>query len=221
MTRETGEDQTYDDVMGWWEQRVVPHLVDASLRGKEIGELRGEICAPLSGRVLELGFGSGLNIRWYPEAVTAIHAVEPSDRGWELSARRRDRSTVPIHRSGLDGQDLAEADASFDAVLCTFTLCTIPDPARALDEVVRVLRPGGTFAFLEHGLAPDEPVSRWQRRLDPVQQRVAGGCHLSRDVARLVTDAGLTTTALTTAYLPGPRATRPWLHGFRGLAVRD
>ncbi|MFD0806456.1 class I SAM-dependent methyltransferase [Nocardioides caeni] len=207
--------------MGWWEERVVPRMVDAALKGKEIGELRGEVCAPLSGRVLELGFGSGLNIRWYPQTVTAVHAVEPSDRGWELSARRRARSSVPIVRSGLDGQDLAEDDASYDAVLCTFTLCTIPDPARALRESVRVLRPGGTFAFLEHGLAPDAGVARWQRRLDPVQRRVAGGCHLSRDVAALVADAGLRTTTLTTEYLPGPRPSRPWLHGFRGLAVRD
>lgn len=207
--------------MGWWEEHVVPRLVDASLKGKDIGELRGEVCAPLSGRVLELGFGSGLNIRWYPSAVTAIHAVEPSDRGWAMSERRRARTELPIHRSGLDGQDLAEDDASYDAVLCTFTLCTIPDPARAMREVVRVLKPGGVFAFLEHGLAPEPGVAGWQRRLDSIERRVAGGCHLSRDPAALVTEAGLRTTTLTTEYLAGPKVARPWLHGYRGLALRD
>jgi len=206
--------------MGWWNERVVPHLVDAALKGKEIGAYRREVCAPLAGRVLELGFGGGLNVRWYPEAVREVHAVEPSDRGWELSARRRARSAVPVLRSGLDGEDLAEADATFDAVLCTFTLCTIPDPERAMREVRRVLRPGGTFAFLEHGLSPDPGVARWQRRLDPVQRRVAGGCRLSRDVPALVEGAGLHLAELEAAYLPGPGLTRPWLYGYRGLAVR-
>ncbi|MDQ2637396.1 MAG: class I SAM-dependent methyltransferase [Actinomycetota bacterium] len=206
--------------MGWWERKVVPKLVDASLRGHEIGELRGEVCAPLSGRVLELGFGSGLNIRWYPDTVDQIHAVEPSDGGWEMSQRRRNRSSVPIVRSGLDGQDLAEADASFDAVLCTFSLCTIPDPARALAESIRVLKPGGTFAFLEHGLAPEAATVRRQRRWEPIQRRVGGGCHLTRDVEELISDSGLAMTSLTKEYLPGPKFAHPWLFSYRGSAVR-
>lgn len=202
--------------MGWWEERVVPGLVDRALKGREIGELRAEVCAVLSGTVLELGFGGGLNLRHLPAAVTRVDAVEPSDRGWALSERRRSRHEVPVHRFGLDGQHLAAADASYDHVLCTFTLCTIPDVALALREVRRVLRPGGTFVFLEHGLAPTENVARWQRRLEPVQRRVAGGCHLTRDIPALITDSGLVPGAVRAEYLPGPRT--PWTFGYLGSA---
>ncbi len=202
--------------MGWWEERVVPHLVDRALRGREIGDLRAEVCAELSGEVLELGFGGGLNLRHLPVAVTRVDAVEPADRGWALSERRRAQHDVDVRRVGLDGQRLAAADHSYDHVLCTFTLCTIPDPSLALDEVVRVLRPGGTFAFLEHGRAPSSRMASWQRRLDPIQRRVAGGCHLSRDVEGLVRAAGLTPSRLRQEFLPGPRT--PWTYGYLGVA---
>lgn len=204
--------------MSFWNERVVPHLVDIALKGKDVGELREEACAPLSGRVLELGFGGGLNIRWYPDAVGSADAVEPADVGWAMSERRRERATVPIARVGLDGQRLDAPDASYDAVLCTFTLCTIPDPALALAESFRVLRPGGIFCFLEHGLAPTEDVRRWQRRLEPIQKRVAGGCHLTRDPGALVREAGLEVTALRQEYLPGARVTRPLTYGYLGAA---
>ena len=202
--------------MGWWEERVVPGLVDRALKGREIGERRAEVCAGLSGRVLELGFGGGLNLRHLPDAVVSVDAVEPSDRGWVMSERRRARHDVPVHRVGLDGQRLDAGDASYDYVLCTFTLCTIPDPALAMREVRRVLRPGGTFAFLEHGLAPTDGVARWQRRLDPVQRRVAGGCHLTRDVPALVAGSGLVVDDVRAEYLPGPRT--PWTFGYLGTA---
>jgi len=205
--------------MGVWTDHVVPRLADASLRSDEIGELRREACAPLAGRVLELGFGSGLNTRWYPPAVTSVAAVEPSHVGWRLSEPRRDRTDVPIERRGLDGQRLDEPDASYDAVLVTFALCTIPDPARALDEVRRVLRPGGMLCFLEHGLAPDPRVAAWQRRLEPVQRRVAGGCHLTRDVPSLVAGAGLRIVSVREEQLEGPRIARPWTYGYLGSAT--
>jgi ubiquinone/menaquinone biosynthesis C-methylase UbiE len=176
--------------MGLWTDRVVPHLTDRALRSEEIGELRVEACEGLHGRVLELGFGSGLNLRHLPPEVTSVSAVEPADEGWALSESRRRRSPVPVERSGLDGQALAEPEASFDSVLVTFSLCTIPDPAAALTEVRRVLRPGGRLHFLEHGLAPDPSVARWQHRLEPLQKRLAGGCHLTRRIAERVDDAG-------------------------------
>ena len=203
--------------MGWWEERVVPGLVDRALKGREIGELRAEACAGLGGTVLELGFGGGLNLRHLPAAVTSVDAVEPSDRGWALSQRRRERYDVPVRRVGLDGQRLGAGDAAYDHVLCTFTLCTIPDPAAALEEVRRVLRPGGSLAFLEHGLAPSAGVARWQRRLDPVQRRVAGGCHLSRDVPALVAASGLVLGPVRADWLPGPRT--PWTYGYLGTAT--
>jgi len=150
--------------------------------------------------------------------------VEPSEVGWRLSERRRARTDTPIHRRGLDGQRLDEADASYDAALVTFSLCTIPDPALALAELRRVLRPEGVLCVLEHGLSPDAPVARWQHRLDPVQRRVAGGCHLSRDVTGLVRAAGFVVDHLETSYLEGPSLARPWgygylLHARRGASV--
>jgi len=205
--------------MGWWSDRVVPHVTDLALRTQEIGELREETCRGLRGRVLEIGFGSGLNLRFYPPEVTSVAAVEPADVGWRLSEKRRARTDLPVHRSGLDGQHLAEEDASFDSALVTFSLCTIPDPVLALSEVRRVLRPGASLHFLEHGLAPDPAVARWQRRLDPVQRRVFAGCHLSRDVPGLVEAAGFQMAELRAEYQPGPRVSHPWTYGYLGRAV--
>ncbi|KRE96014.1 methyltransferase type 11 [Nocardioides sp. Soil774] len=201
-----------------WDERVVPRLTDLSLRGHEIGEVRAVTCAGLTGRVLEIGFGSGLNVRWYPAAVDSVTAIEPSDLGWELSGHRRARTSVPIRRGGLDGQHLDLPDDSHDSALVTFSLCTIPDPALALREARRVVRPGGRLHVLEHGLAPDEGVRRWQRRLEPLQRAVAGGCHLTRDIPALVADAGWHVESSEEAYLSGPGVSRPWTYGYRLVA---
>ncbi len=174
--------------MGLWGEHVVPRLADAMLRGREMGQLRGLACSSLSGRVLELGFGGGLNIRWYPPEVSEVVAVEPSDVGWGLSQRRRARTDLSISRGFLDGQHLAAPDGAFDAVLSTFTLCTIPDVSQALAEARRVLKSDGRFVFLEHGLAPTPGMVSWQRRLDPIQKACGGGCHLSRDIPALVAE---------------------------------
>lgn len=206
--------------MGWWEERVVPHLVDRSLRGPEIGAWRERCCAGLTGRVLEIGFGSGLNARYYPGTVARVDAVEPSDRAWELSARRRAASEASVHRVGLDGQRLAAEDAAYDSVLCTFTLCTIPDPALALAEVRRVLRPGGRLHLLEHGLAQDARVQRWQRRLEPLQKRVGGGCHLTRDPVALAAASGLEPTSVSNGYLLPGRLAAPMTWGYLATATR-
>jgi ubiquinone/menaquinone biosynthesis C-methylase UbiE len=206
--------------MGVWSERVVPRLVDLAGRSPELDELRARACEGLHGRVLELGFGGGHNVRHYPAAVTAVLAVEPSDVGWELSRARRAAATVPVERAGLDGQQLDQEDASVDCVLTTLTLCTIPDLAAALAEVRRVLVPGGRLHFLEHGQAPDERVAAWQRRLDPVQGRLFGGCHLSRDIPSHVAEAGLEVQDVEERYLTGPAVARPWSYGFLGVARR-
>ncbi|SED08933.1 Methyltransferase domain-containing protein [Nocardioides exalbidus] len=202
-----------------WDERVVPRLVDLSLKGEEVGEMREVTCAGLTGRVLEVGFGGGLNIRWYPPEVTAVTAIEPSDLGWEMSGRRRARTHLPIERAGLDGQRLDLPDDSHDSALITFSLCTIPDPLLALREARRVVVDGGRLHVLEHGLAPDEAVRRWQRRLEPLQRAVAGGCHLTRDVPALVVEAGWEVEDLQQEYLPGPAVSRPWVFGTRLVAT--
>jgi ubiquinone/menaquinone biosynthesis C-methylase UbiE len=207
-------------VASWWERHVVPRIVDLALGTQQVHEQRSRVCEGLEGRVLELGFGSGLNIGHYPAAVVEVAAVEPNDDAWTIAQRRIRGGATPVVRSGLDGQRLAEPDESFDRVLSTFTLCTIPDHVAALRESFRVLRPGGVVHFLEHGLAPDERVRTWQHRLEPVQRRVAGGCHLTRDPTRALATAGFELLELETGYEPGPAFSKPLGFLYRGLARR-
>lgn len=189
--------------MSWYERRILPRLLNATGGAKSIVPLRKRACAGLAGEVVEIGFGSGHNVPFYPAAVTAVSAVEPADLAWQLAAQRLSESRVPVRRAGLDGQALPFADASCDAVLSTWTLCTIPDVDAALGEIRRVLRPGGALHFMEHGLAPDERVRRWQRRLDPLEQRLFGGCHFTRPIVELLTGAGFTFSELDVFYEPG------------------
>ncbi|MGW6692761.1 class I SAM-dependent methyltransferase [Rhodococcus sp. NPDC054953] len=189
--------------MGFYANQVVPRLVDVSCGMSLTGPARERVCAGLRGRVVEIGFGSGLNVRYYPDAVDSVSAVEPADVGWKLAAPRRAASRVPIERSGLDGQALPFPDDLFDTALSTWTMCTIPDAVAALREVRRVLAPGGTLHFVEHGLAPDEKVRRWQRRFEPIQKTVAGGCHLTRDIPALVRAAGFEIRDLDAFYQEG------------------
>ena len=189
--------------MGLYGDRVLPRIVDVACGRKSSNELRNRVCEGLYGRVVEIGFGSGLNIPFYPDSVDGIAAVEPADLGWKLAGKRLAESSVPVERCGLDGQSLPLADNSCDTALSTWTLCTIPDVIAALHEVRRVLKPGGTFHFVEHGLAPDDEVQKWQRRLDPLQQRLFGGCHLTRPILDLLTRAGFTVTDVDIFYDEG------------------
>ncbi|MFI1235444.1 class I SAM-dependent methyltransferase [Nocardia salmonicida] len=193
--------------MGFYTDRILPHIVDKVCGVAQNGPLRERTCAGLHGTVLEVGFGSGNNIGFYPAAVERVAGVEPAQTAWNIAAERVAASSIPIERAGLDGQSLPFPDAGFDTALSTFTLCTIPDVATALAEIRRVLRPGGTLHFVEHGLAPEESVQVWQHRLDPIQQKLAGGCHLNRDIAGLIIDAGFEITELDRFYQPGaPKA---------------
>lgn len=176
--------------MGWYTVHVVPRVVDVVCGMKVGNPLRQRVCEGLSGNVIEIGFGSGHNLPFYPPDVTRVSAVEPSDVGWKLARKRVAASPVPVERAGLDGQSLPFADHCFDGAVSTWTLCTIPDASAALAELRRVLKPGAPFRFVEHGLAPDADVQKWQRRIEPLQKRVAGGCHLTRPIVDLVTSAG-------------------------------
>lgn len=190
-------------------------MVDAALRTPEVDRRRALALAGLSGTVLEIGFGSGLNLRHYPPEVDRVLAVEPSELAWRLAAPRGGARTPPVERIGLDGERLPLPDASVDGVVSTFSLCTIPAVETALAETRRVLRPGGALHFLEHGRAPDPDVRTWQRRLQPLQSRLIGGCRLDRAIDQLVAGAGFEVVELVTEYGDGPR---PFSYLYRGRA---
>jgi ubiquinone/menaquinone biosynthesis C-methylase UbiE len=189
--------------MGVYADQVLPRIVNVACGMKANAEMRSRVCEGLHGQVVEIGFGSGHNVPFYPDTVTGVAAVEPADLGWKLAEKRLAETSVPVERSGLDGQSLPLPDDSCDTALSTWTLCTIPDVATALQEVRRVLKPGGTFHFVEHGLAPDDEVQRWQHRLEPIQKRLFGGCHLTRRIPDLLTEAGFTLTDVDVFYEKG------------------
>jgi ubiquinone/menaquinone biosynthesis C-methylase UbiE len=191
--------------MAIYRDQVLPRIINVACGMKSAAPLRQRVCAGLHGQVLEIGFGSGLNVPHYPAAVTGVSAIEPADTGWKLAHKRLAATSVPVQRTGLDGQSLPLPDDSCDTALSTWTMCTIPDIAVALQEVRRVLKPGGTLHFVEHGLAPDEDekVQRLQHRLEPLQKRIFGGCHLTREIADLLTAAGFTLREVDVFYEEG------------------
>ena len=203
--------------MGLYRREVVPRIVDWACSLPLMSPWREKACAGLSGEVLEIGFGSGLNVAHYPPSVTRVDAVEPSDVSFRRAQRRLEFAATPVVRVGLDGHRLELADESCDAALITFTLCTVTDPLRVLAEVRRVLRPNAQLHFLEHGLAPDARTARWQRRLDPLEQVLADGCHLTRNATALVRDAGFEILAVEQGFAHG---TKPWSYFSVGVARR-
>lgn len=203
--------------MGWYRDHVFARLMNRLCNTAETRRIRAEVCAPLSGAVLEVGFGTGLNLVHLPSTVTKLLAVDPMERGRELGADRIADSSIPVEFVGLDGESIALADDSVDDALATWTLCSIPDPVRAVRETARVLRPGGRLHFAEHGLAPDAGVEKWQHRLNPVQKRVACGCHLDRDIPSIIEHGGMTVTSLDTFYAEGHPKTFGWT--FQGTAA--
>lgn len=200
----------------WYERHILPHLIDCACGMPQVDRERAQVVPRAHGRVLEIGIGSGRNLRHYcADHVQCVQGLDPA-MAWDPKARKRAEAVkFPVTLLPLSAETIPEADASFDCVVCTYTLCTIPDPAQALREFRRVLKPDGMLLFSEHGRAPDAGVRNWQRRLEPVWKRIAGGCHLTRDVPALLGDAGFVFDELEHRYLSRPRFLT---YNYRGVA---
>jgi ubiquinone/menaquinone biosynthesis C-methylase UbiE len=205
--------------MSIYADKVLPRLQDKVMNRRGVREIRSRVCAGLIGKVVEIGFGTGLNVRYYSPEVTMVFAIEPSRVCMQLAQPRISASGTPVELAGLTGEHLDLASEEFDAVLSTWTLCSIPDLASALQEIRRILKPQGTFHFVEHGNAPDARVVRWQQRLEPMNKKLAGGCHLTRKIPEAIERVGFRIDHLDTYYLKGEP--RPYGYTFEGRASKS
>ncbi len=205
--------------MGFYDKYFMPRFINCACGTKPIMKQREKVVPLARGTVLEIGIGTGLNLPFYDAGkVERLIGLDPSEESWKLAGKRAAKLGFEVEFIGLPGEEIPLPDASVDTVLVTFALCTIPDPVRALQGMARVLRPGGSLVFCEHGRAPDERVRTWQDRLNPLWRRMAGGCNLNRDIPELLGAGGFSVASLQTAYLPGT----PKIAGFNywGSAVR-
>lgn len=203
--------------MSFYERYILPYVLDLACGIDPVRRQREKVVPLARGRVLEIGIGTGLNAAHYKrEQVEQIVGLDPALQMHRLARKRIAQAQLPVELVGLPAEKIPQPDASFDTVLMTYTLCTIPDPVSALREMRRVLKPGGRLIFCEHGRAPDESVRRWQDRLNPYWKPLAGGCNLNRDVPQLLREAGFRCDDLQTLYLPGPR---PLTYNYWGTAV--
>ncbi|MGH9207020.1 MAG: class I SAM-dependent methyltransferase [Acidimicrobiales bacterium] len=205
--------------MGFYQDQLLPRFQDKVMDRKPTREVRGRVCEGLHGEIVEIGFGTGLNAPFYPPEVTKVLAIEPSAVCMRLAQPRIAHSSARVELAGLDGEHLDLPSEELDGVLSTWTLCTIPDLPVALGEMRRVLKPGGSFHFIEHGHAPDAKVASWQRRVEPLNKRLAGGCHVTRRIPDQIEQAGFVIDQLYTYYFKG----EPKVFGytFEGRAVKN
>ena len=204
--------------MSFYRDQVFPRILNVVMARRSTRKVRARVCEGLSGEVVEVGFGTGLNAPYYPPAMTKVLAVEPSRLCMQLAEQRIKDTPVEVELAGLTGEKLDLPSDTFDAVLSTWTLCSIPDLAAALEEIRRVLKPGGSLHFVEHGHAPDEGVARWQRRLEPINKRLAAGCHLTRDIPAAIQGAGFALPQLDRYYFKGEP--KPFAFTYEGRAQK-
>ncbi|NWN90616.1 class I SAM-dependent methyltransferase [Marinobacter adhaerens] len=203
-----------------YQERVLPHIIDRACSVGQVMKLRRQLVPRARGRVLEVGMGSGINLALYnPEAVELVYGLEPSEGMRRKAQHNLSYSPVPVEWLGLPGETIPLEDESVDTVLLTFTLCTIPDWHTALEEMKRVLKPGGELLFLEHGESPDNTVRKWQNRINPGWKKIAGGCNLNRNIASLISQAGFELETLETFYMP--RAPRIAGYIYTGVARKQ
>ena len=204
--------------MGFYSQNILPYLLDWSLSDPNLAVHRQEILAEVKGKVLEIGFGSGLNLPYYPKHITNITTVEVNPKINKLAQKRIQSSNIPVDCRILNGENLPMADNTFDSVVSTFTLCSIANVEQALAEVYRVMKPGGKFFFIEHGLSNEPNIQIWQNRLTPVQKAIAGGCHLNRNIRQIVEDR-FDTVSLKELYADNSPKIMAYL--YKGIATKE
>ena len=203
--------------MRFYQELILPRLVHASMRQGTFEPYRRRLTANTEGRVLEIGIGSGLNLPFYAESTTQLIGLDPSRSLLSIAGDATGSAPFPVRLLEGSAEEIPLEAGSVDTVVTAWTLCSVPDVARALAEIRRVLTPSGCLLFVEHGLSPDARVRRWQDRLTPLWKRVAGGCHLNRPIAQLIEDSGLRLEQLDTGYMKGPR---PMTFMFEGRASR-
>lgn len=191
--------------MGLYQKWILPRLTDLVMRNAEATRYRSQVVPLARGTVLEIGAGSGLNFQFYGAPVERLYALDPSEELLGMARKRAAEATVPVEFLLHSGEEIPLADRSCDTVVTTWTLCTIPDPVKALGEMKRVLKPSGTLLFAEHGAAPEPRVRGWQERLNPLWRRITGGCNLNRSIATLMADAGFNVVNLQREYAKGFR----------------
>jgi len=191
--------------MSFYDNWILPRLIDFGMRTRETRRYRSQVVPQARGVVLEIGVGSGLNLPLYSTGVEHVYALDPSEDLLKMARKKARAAGMPVEFLSHSAEEIPLDDASVDTVVMTWTLCSIPDPARALAEMRRVLRPHGSLLFAEHGLAPDDAVRRWQNRLNPLWGRFTGGCNLNRKMDELIRTAGFTITDIETEYAKGPR----------------
>ena len=198
----------------WYERHVLPKLIDTACSQPPMTRLRETYVSQAAGEVLELGIGSGLNLTHYnTDLVSSITGVDPAASITEKAAERAERLQLPVEVLGISGEALDADDNAFDTIVCTWTLCSIPNPYRAVDEMRRVLKPGGKVIFVEHGKSDDAGVFRWQRRLEPLWKKIGGGCHLTRRADDLLRDGGFALDQFSSGYEQGPKFAAFMMHG--------
>jgi ubiquinone/menaquinone biosynthesis C-methylase UbiE len=202
-------------MMGFYERWIVPRLLDLAMRNRLLDHYRQQTIASARGLVLEVGVGSGVNLPLYGPAVTRVVGLDPSPELLRLASKRAADVVIPVSLLRASAEHLPLADAVFDTIIMTWTLCSIPNPMAALTEMRRVLGPGGRLIFVEHGLSPEIRVARWQHRLTPCWKRISGGCHLDRKTDDLIRVAGFQIDAIELAYMQGPK---PWTFMYQGSA---
>lgn len=202
--------------MGFYNTHILPHVINLAMRNRELGSYRRRVVSQAHGRVLEIGIGSGLNLALYGPAVEVIVGLDPAPRLIDMARQSADRAKVPVTLVTGSAQAIPIDAGSIDTLVTTWTLCSIPDVAAALQEMRRVLKPAGQLLFVEHGFAPEQAVQKWQNRLTPMWRRIGGGCHLNRPVRDLIESAGFRIIRLDTAYAKGPR---PMTFFYEGCAA--